>query len=173
MVPRGSVKLQPSGRCRRDETGLARRLPRIRIEQLEVTGERVLALRHRYPATAEAVSVARRAVAHCAEGLDAGDSVKEAIALAVTEACANVVVHAYRDQPDVGEMTVSLEWSSDCLRAYVADDGIGMAPRLDSPGLGLGIPLISQLTDGFELRSRPEGGTEVCMQFTLSTKVAA
>lgn len=133
----------------------------------------MLALRHRYPATAESVPLARRAVAECAEELGGGDSVTEAIALAVTEACANVVVHAYRDDPAVGEMTISLERTNECLRAYVADDGIGMVPRLDSPGLGLGIPLISQLTDGFELRSRPEGGTEVCMEFTLSTKVAA
>ena len=116
--------------------------------------------------------LARRAVAECAEELG-GDSVAEAIALAVTEACANVVVHAYRDDTAAGEMTVSLESSNDCLRAYVADDGVGMLPRLDSPGLGLGIPLISQLTDGFELRARPEGGTEICMQFTLGTKVAA
>ncbi len=64
-------------------------------------------------------------------------------------------------------MTVSLERSDDCLRVYVADDGIGMVPRFDSPGLGLGIPLISRLTDGFEVRSRPEGGTELCMRFTL------
>ncbi len=133
----------------------------------------MLALRHRYPATAESLPLARRAVVECAEELGGGDSVTEAIALAVTEACANVIVHAYCDHPGVGEMTVSVESSTDCLRAYVADDGIGMVPRLDSPGLGLGIPLISQLPDGFELRSRPEGGTEVCMEFMLSTKVAA
>lgn len=116
--------------------------------------------------------LARRAVAECAEELG-GDSVAEAIALAVTEACANVVVHAYRDHTAAGEMTVSLESSDDCLRVYVADDGVGMVPRSESPGLGLGIPLISELTDGFALRGRPEGGTEVCMQFTLGTEVAA
>ena len=148
-------------------------VPAIRPRAVGESGRRVLALRDRYPATAESLPRARRAVAQRAAELGAGDSIAESIALAVTEACANVVVHAYRDHPAVGEMTVSLEWSNDCLRAYVADDGIGMVPRRDSPGLGLGIPLISELTDDFELRGRPEGGTEVCMQFTLSKKVAA
>ena len=97
----------------------------------------------------------------------------EAIGLAVTEACSNVVVHAYREHTSPGEMTVSIEQSNDGLRVYVADDGVGIVPRLDSPGLGLGIPLISQLTDGFELRSRPEGGTELCMRFALTASVAA
>ena len=133
----------------------------------------MLALRHRYPATAESLPPARRAVTQCAEQLGCDDSLTEAIALAVTEACSNVVVHAYRHHTRLGEMTVSLDQSDDCLRVYVADDGIGMLPRLDSPGLGLGLPLISQLTDGFELRSRSEGGTELCMRFALNEKVAA
>ena len=133
----------------------------------------MLLLRHRYPATAESLPLARKAVARCAGELGDGDSVAEAITLAVSEACSNVIVHAYRDRTRAGEMTVSLERSEDCLRVYVADDGIGMAPRLDSPGLGLGSPLISQLTDGFELRSRPEGGTELCMRFTRSGEPAA
>ena len=133
----------------------------------------MLALRRSYPATAESLPLARRAVAQCAGQLAGGDLSTEAIALAVTEACSNVVVHAYRDHARAGQMTVSLERSDDCLRVYVADDGIGMAPRPDSPGLGLGLPLISQLADGLELRSRPEGGTELCMRFTLSVKAAA
>ncbi len=133
----------------------------------------MVALRHSYPARSESLPLARRAVAQGAEQLGGGGPVAEAIALAVTEACSNVVVHAYRDDAAAGEMTVSLERSNDFLRVYVADDGIGMVPRLDSPGLGLGIPLISQLADGFEVRSRPQGGTELCMRFALSAKAAA
>ena len=56
---------------------------------------------------------------------------------------------------------------------YVVDDGIGTQPRLDSPGLGLGIALISQLTDALEVRTPLEGGTELCMRFSLSAEKAA
>lgn len=95
------------------------------------------------------------------------EDVAQAIALAVTEACSNVVVHAYRDRREPGEMTLVLEKPDEHLCVKVLDDGIGMVPRPDSPGLGMGLPLISQLSDSVELRSRAEGGSEVSMRFDL------
>jgi anti-sigma regulatory factor (Ser/Thr protein kinase) len=121
-----------------------------------------------YPARAASVPVARAATADCARQLGAEESVVEAVALAVTEACSNVVVHAYRHQDEPGDMTVLVEKPDAFLRVTVFDDGPGIVPRVDSPGLGLGLPLISQLTDGLELSSRPEGGCQVCMRFDLS-----
>ena len=59
--------------------------------------------------------------------------------LAVTEAATNVVVHAYRDRaagdaPGVLRLAVRLE--DGFLHVSVADDGVGLSPRHDSPGLG-------------------------------------
>ena len=44
-----------------------------------------------------------------------------------------------------------------------------MAPRNDSPGIGLGLPLIRHLTDQFEHRRAPGSvGTELWMRFRLA-----
>lgn len=49
----------------------------------------------------------------------------------------------------------------------IRDRGAGLAPRADSPGLGLGLGLIAHETDRFEIRAVPEGGTEVLLRFVL------
>jgi serine/threonine-protein kinase RsbW len=146
---------------------LAQRLSCPPLSTAESGGRPALALRLTYPARAESLPPVRRTVARRAEELGADGPVAEAVALAVTEACTNVVVHAYRGDSGAADMTVSVERSDDGLRVCVADDGVGMVPRSDSPGLGLGMPLISELTDGFEVRGRPRGGTELCMRFGL------
>ena len=90
----------------------------------------------------------------------------EAARLAVSEAVSNVVVHSYRDASP-GAFTLRVEWGGDELRVTVRDDGCGMAPRMDSPGAGLGLPLIATLTESFSVTAPPGGGTEVCMTFPL------
>lgn len=87
--------------------------------------------------------------------------------LAVSEAVSNVVVHGYRDSPSRGEFTMSVEWEHDYLRVTVRDHGCGMQPRMDSPGAGLGLPLIATLADSFSVIAPPEGGTELSMTFPL------
>ena len=89
----------------------------------------------------------------------------EAVELAVSEAVANVTVHAYRDaRPpggDPGRVRVSARIDGDELWVVVTDDGVGMSPRPDSPGLGLGLPLIAQLSDALEIEQRPTGSRMV------------
>lgn len=116
---------------------------------------------------AASVPAARNATVAHARELGAAEPVAQAVALAVTEACSNVVVHAYREGRGHGRMTVLVESPGDSLYVTVLDDGIGILPRTDSPGLGMGLPLIRQLTDGLELRPRAEGGSEVRMRFLL------
>jgi serine/threonine-protein kinase RsbW len=76
----------------------------------------------------------------------------DAVELAVSEAVANVTVHAYRDEQRPadapGRVRVAARIDGGDLWVVVSDDGVGMAPRADSPGLGLGLPLIAQLSDG-------------------------
>ena len=43
-----------------------------------------------------------------------------------------------------------------------------MLPRTDSPGLGLGLPLIAQMTESLEVHDRSGGGTEIRMAFALA-----
>ncbi len=125
-------------------------------------------MRAGYPARADAVPVARNAATGCVRSLGVQESLTRAVALAVTEACTNVVLHAYRQDEEPGEMVVSIEKPDDSLCVTVLDDGVGMTPRPDSPGLGMGLALISQFADSLELRSRLEGGAEVSMRFDLA-----
>jgi serine/threonine-protein kinase RsbW len=119
-----------------------------------------------WPARPEHVRAARRAVWDAAARAGAQEAVREAARLAVSEAVSNVVVHSYRDIGP-GAFTLCVEWDGGELRVIVRDEGCGMAPRMDSPGAGLGLPLIATLTESFSVTAPPGGGTEVCMTFPL------
>jgi serine/threonine-protein kinase RsbW/stage II sporulation protein AB (anti-sigma F factor) len=49
----------------------------------------------------------------------------------------------------------------------VSDEGRGILPRPDSPGLGLGLPLIATLASSLELGTNDREETEVRMVFEL------
>ena len=54
------------------------------------------------------------------------------------------------------------------LVVIVCDAGLGLAPRADSPGLGLGMPLMAPVTTRFAVVSDGRG-TEIHMAFALPT----
>ena len=56
----------------------------------------------------------------------------------------------------------------DVGQRLVVDEGRGILPRADSPGLGLGLPLIAQMTESLEVHDRRGGGTEIRMAFALA-----
>jgi serine/threonine-protein kinase RsbW len=117
------------------------------------------------PARAENVAVVRHAVGGLGEVLEVDDQTLSDIKLAVTEACTNVVVHAYPG----GEGPMGLRASIADRRLYlvVIDRGRGIVPRPDSPGLGLGLPLIATLAESLELGTGHDEETEVRMIFDL------
>jgi anti-sigma regulatory factor (Ser/Thr protein kinase) len=123
------------------------------------------------PARPENVAVARHAIGGFADVLDVPDQTLADVKLAVTEACTNVVVHAYPDGE--GPLGVSAWVHDDRLTVVVHDEGRGMLPRADSPGLGLGLPLIATLAETLELGTGPDERTEVRMTFLLSDNEAA
>ena len=87
------------------------------------------------------------------------------IALAVSEAVTNSVVHAFVHQP-AGTISLFAEAAIDALHVRITDDGSGMNPRPDSPGMGLGLSLIARLTSSLELVTGPKGrGTEMRLSF--------
>ena len=96
--------------------------PRVETEtpDLEIT----------LPARAENVAVVRHAVGGLGEVLEVDDQTLSDIKLAVTEACTNVVVHAYPD----GEGPMGLRASVDegLLRVVVAADEGGLELRVGS-----------------------------------------
>ncbi len=108
----------------------------------------------------------RHVLGGVAEALHLDVETLEDIRLAVSEACANVVIHAYAGEAS-GLMDVDVATGGGDLEVVVRDRGTGMAPRTDSPGLGVGLPLIASLAESMELLSPPGGGTEVRMRFAL------
>jgi serine/threonine-protein kinase RsbW/stage II sporulation protein AB (anti-sigma F factor) len=110
---------------------------------------------------------ARRAVIDWARRHVEDRALLSDIALAITEATTNVVLHAYRDREVPGSVSIKAEASVDHLCLYVLDEGAGLTPRVDSPGLGLGLGLIAQVADSADVRTPETGGTEVVMRFNL------
>jgi anti-sigma regulatory factor (Ser/Thr protein kinase) len=120
------------------------------------------------PARAEGVGVVRQALAGVADALDFDAPVLADMKMAVTEACTNVVVHAYEEE---GTLEVEMLAAEDGLTIVVRDHGAGIQPRparAGAPALGLGLPLIAALSDAFELRGSAGSGTEVRMTFSYS-----
>jgi serine/threonine-protein kinase RsbW len=118
-------------------------------------------------ARAENIAIVRHALGGFGEAFALPDSKLSDIRLAVTEACANVVVHAYPEGED-GAMEVVASMSEEALTVLVRDWGRGIRPRPDSPGLGLGLSLIAALAETVQLgHGLGEEQTEVRMTFGL------
>lgn len=123
------------------------------------------------PARAENVAVARHAIGGLGDVIDVSDQTLADVKLAVTEACTNVVVHAY--PAGDGPMGVRATVHDDLLRIVIIDRGRGILPRADSPGLGLGLPLIATLAESLELGTGTNEETEVRMTFRLGASDGA
>jgi len=116
------------------------------------------------PARPENVSVIRHVLGAFAEALRLPDDLVEDLRLAVTEACTNVVRHAYPpEQP--GPVEISIAPSEDQVSVVVADFGRGIGSSSDTTGPGLGLPLIAAIADEVELQPVPGGGSRVAMTF--------
>jgi serine/threonine-protein kinase RsbW len=119
------------------------------------------------PARPEGVAVVRQALAGMADALDFDAAVLADMKMAVSEACTNVVVHAYEDSD--GVLEVDMIAAEAGLTIHVRDHGSGIHPQVtqsrEVPALGLGLPLIAALSDAFELRGSAGQGTEVRMTF--------
>src|SRR4051795_10731931 len=116
------------------------------------------------PAQPENVSVIRHVLGAFAEALRLPDELVEDLRLAVTEACTNVVRHAY--PPDLpGPVEISIRPEEERVNVVVADRGRGIGSSSDMTGPGLGLPLIAAIADEVELQPVPGGGSRVAMTF--------
>jgi len=116
------------------------------------------------PAVPENVAVVRHVLGAFAESMRLPDELIEDLRLAVTEACTNVVRHAY-PAGEPGAVEISIEPREDRVRIVVADTGRGIGTSADTSGPGLGLPLIAAIADSIDLQSAPGGGSRVAMVF--------
>jgi serine/threonine-protein kinase RsbW len=121
------------------------------------------------PATADNVIVVRQAVAGLGEALGLPASRIADLKTVVSEACNNVVLHAYPGD-DPGPLEVTAEPRSGELEVQVADRGRGFRPRAKEtdPSLGLGLPLIAALSDSFEISGGVGKGSRTTIRFSYA-----
>jgi len=126
------------------------------------------------PSAAENVAIVRRALSGVVEVLDLGDDRLLDINAAVSEACNNVVVHAYEGTEGLMDVYLCIQPSE--LEVIVSDDGVGIRPNVPEPDLelqGLGLSLIHALTDRVEFLGGMGEGTKVRMSFAFDGDAAA
>jgi anti-sigma regulatory factor (Ser/Thr protein kinase) len=116
------------------------------------------------PARPENVAVVRHVLGAFAEALMLPDPVIEDMRLAVTEACTNVVRHAYADG-EPGPVEILIHPVDDMLQVIVSDEGRGLGPSDDSSGPGLGLPLIAALAHSLEIEPAGHTGSRLRMSF--------
>jgi anti-sigma regulatory factor (Ser/Thr protein kinase) len=118
------------------------------------------------PARASAVGRLRHRAADFAAAAAAPQEVVERVAFAVSEAVTNAVLHAY--DTEEGEVRVECRADAERIIVEVSDDGVGIAPRRDSPGIGHGLTIIGALAQTLDIATGPAGGgTTVSMGFGL------
>jgi serine/threonine-protein kinase RsbW len=116
------------------------------------------------------VAVVRHVLGAFAEALQLPPDVVEDMRLAVTEACTNVVRHAY-DDDEPGPIDVVIRPNGDRLDLIVCDYGRGPGPSPDLAGPGLGLPLIAALADSVELEHGHTCGSRLAMSFRCRPKL--
>jgi anti-sigma regulatory factor (Ser/Thr protein kinase) len=117
------------------------------------------------PARPENVGVIRHVLGAFAESLQLPAELVADMRLAVTEACTNVVRHAYHDG-ETGPIDVVIRPGQDRLELIVSDRGRGIGPSPDVDGPGLGLPLIAALSDTLDIQRGPSRGSRLSMVFS-------
>ncbi len=119
------------------------------------------------PAKPENVAVVRHALAGLAEEIGMDEPGLADLKTVVTEACMNVVVHAYQGRP--GPLSVEAMPDEDGLTVIVRDEGVGIRPQAstDRDSLRLGLSLIAALSGSFSISGGLDQGTEITMRVPL------
>jgi anti-sigma regulatory factor (Ser/Thr protein kinase)/putative methionine-R-sulfoxide reductase with GAF domain len=124
-------------------------------------------LRAEFPAEVESIPLVRRMLRRWLEEAGATRADTDDLTLAVAEACANAIEHAYGLAPGVVELRASSDGPE--VKVAVRDFGNWRAPRGKNRGRGL--VLMKGLTDGVEV-IRGDGGTTVELSRRLGAQAA-
>ena len=121
----------------------------------------------RLPAERASLPVVRQALRSLGEAVDADLESLEDTELAVTEACANAIEHAYADAAGTVEVTLVPQRTS--MLVEVRDRGRGMPGPVtaDTTGPGFGLSMIAGIATQLEIRPGRERGTDVSMTFDM------
>jgi serine/threonine-protein kinase RsbW len=121
------------------------------------------------PAQPVNVAVIRQALTGVAESLEISAAVLADINMAVTEACTNVILHAYPDGS--GRVEVDVCPNGRRVDVVVRDNGAGFMPRpvQKETSWRLGLPLIAALSDGLEV-TRGDGGNGTVVRMTFDLR---
>jgi serine/threonine-protein kinase RsbW len=131
------------------------------------TDERPKGLQIMLPAKSENVAVIRHVLAGLAEEIGMDEPGLADLKTVVTEACMNVVLHAYQGEP--GPLNVEAHADSSGLTVVVRDEGVGIRPQADTgrDSLRLGLSLIAALSSSFSISGGFNQGTEITMRVPL------
>ena len=125
--------------------------------------------RAEFPTDAASVRAIRDQVTAVARKYIAEEATVQDIRLAVSEAATNSVVHGRA--PAGAMLVVRVDTFDGEMCVVVADQGRGMLPRHDSPGLGLGLPIMTTVASRIHVVSPGvDGHTEVHMYFPLTAR---
>ncbi len=122
----------------------------------------------RFPSRKEYVGVVRLAISGLGQRCNFTIDEIEDLKIAVTEACTNAVVHAYKGK--VGEIVVRCFPAKNVITVEVSDRGVGFNPKTVVPGakgkgktpsLGLGLTFIKSVTNDLKIKSVPKKGTSL------------
>lgn len=129
--------------------------------------ERPKGLQIMLPAKSENVAVIRHALAGLAEEIGMDEPGLADLKTVVTEACMNVVLHAYEGEP--GPLEVEALADPAGLTVVVRDEGVGIRPQADTgrDSLRLGLSLIAALSSTFSIAGGIDQGTEIRMRVPL------
>ena len=118
------------------------------------------------------VGAMRRSAEAFAVASGVSEEMTHAVALAVSETVTNAVIHAYVGQ-EPGQVSVHCQGDGERMIVEVIDEGVGVAARDDSPGVGQGLALVGALAHTLEVAPRSGGpGTVVTMSFTGAARPA-
>ena len=134
------------------------------VEDIEPLESRDTDVRLILPARPENVAVVRHVLSGFAEALSLPAETVEDMRLAVTEACTNVVRHAYAGER-AGAIEIVIRPDGATLEVIVSDAGRGIGPSPDTAGPGLGLPLIASLVHRLEIQHAPSAGSRLAMTF--------
>jgi serine/threonine-protein kinase RsbW len=113
----------------------------------------------------ETLTLVRGVLAGVAELIGLDPELLDDLKTAVSEACNNVVMHAY--DGDTGPLGVRMYIQPEAIEVVVLDRGRGLPPLApaDETIRGVGLSVIRALAEQADFRSGPGGGTEVRMSF--------
>lgn len=124
------------------------------------------------PSRADNVALVRQAFGGLADAIGIDEPLLADVKTAVSEACNNVVIHAYGGAE--GPLLVGAQAAGRELSVLVRDEGSGIRPTPvtgEGSVQGVGLSLIQALTDRVEFGGGVGQGTEVRMTFTAEQEL--